>query len=766
MKGLLTKLNSCATLHVSANLLAVYQLYQNNYYDGSRFAMVYIFLFSALKFVIWFLYSKPDAISQWRSLFCCVAVNVFNCTHVELIVNHCSSPLCFLRTEGELPLPHMFYALFMLIVLLTTEIVSPTHARLMVLTEVYLFCTRIFPLITKPGRTECVCIYFATLFLLSHTLGKASGSIEKDKKGISKQNEGFVIPAEDVTTSMIPQGFLETLRSGRSMIFEVYILNGSFHFRFSPQSDISEGSGSESSEDVRTENTPMLCKELTFFSAQEHMPQMLKKHRGANTVFQIENPSISTILGLPHELGTLILLKLNISETLSLRSLSRETCAWIDGCLPYFTRLSWGTRAACTQAEQRLCSLLDKYGMSNLRSIDWRFGRDMYSVSTLSRLVPACATLRELCLNYSESVDDFFITAFARNCPNLQKLDVRACASVTSGSIKAVALHCPGLTRLDMSRCLLVDTDAVVLLAEKCAGLQHLNVSLCEIADEALFALAWHSVELRYLNVFSCRNLTDAGLQSVGSRCLQLQHLVCGSNRGLTDCALTCCQQSLRSLSIEATNASDHALSLLGKHCTALQALNITSCLKVTDTGISYFAEQCPTLEQINLSYCPNVTDSAILQLVQFCPSLKELLVSGCTGVTDTSLTVVAERCFQLQVLDVFACQLVSDESLCLLGLGCPELKKVNFSRCPMVTDLSVVSLAAYCRNLTQVNLTGCYQVQDDAVQLLVESCPTLKSLTLSNSARRVASFKQMMRNASQRDLDVVLLEDDPNSQT
>ncbi|KAK3264150.1 hypothetical protein CYMTET_27086 [Cymbomonas tetramitiformis] len=497
-------------------------------------------------------------------------------------------------------------------------------------------------------------------------------------------------------------------------------------------------------------------------------PQILENdcHTRNHSVMQIDFPSCSTLSGLPHELGVLVLQKLNISETLSLRSLSRETCTWVDSCLPCFTRLSWGTRAACTLAEQQLCSLLDKYGMSNLRSIDWRFGNAKYSVPTISRLAPACSNLRELCLNQSENIDDFFITSIARNCPNLQILDVNACTSVTSISIETVALHCPGLIRLDMARCLRVKTDAVVLLAEKCAGLQLLDVSFCEITDLAFFALAEHSHELRYLNVFSCKNLTDAGLKSVGSRCVQLQHLLCGSNRVLTDfsiCALACCQ-SLRRLSIEASNASDKTLSLLGKHCTALQALNISSCLNVTDTGISYFAKQCPTLEQINVSYCQNVTDSAIMQLVQCCPTLKELVVSGCTGVTDISLTVVAEHCAQLQALDVFACQLVSDQSLCLIGQGCPELKKVNLGHCPLVTDLSVVALAAHCSNLIQVDLAGCYQVTVDAVQMLVDSCPFLK-LSLSHSARREEKF-QIMMNETQRDFDAVLLGNYSNNQT
>ncbi|KAK3245209.1 hypothetical protein CYMTET_45213 [Cymbomonas tetramitiformis] len=563
--------------------------------------------------------------------------------------------------------------------------------------------------------------------------------------------------------TMVPAGISEMARNGG--LPEVYISDGSLYFMCPLQPDRSE-EGYVTISDVGEEDFPKASEHDV--SVPEQTPSQcagIDCPGGRDSVVQIAHPSsvvaltspqtCSTLLGLPRELGARVLQRLNIQRTLSLRSLSQETCAWVDGCLPYFTRLSWGSRAACTQPEHLLHSLLDKYGMYNLHAIDWCFSSQMYRDSTLSRLAPACANLVELSLNQSENVDDTFITEFARNCLRLQVLNVNSCTSVTSKSIESVALHCPELSRLDVGRCLRVDTNSIVLFVEKCTGLQHLNVSFCNIADAALFAVVQHSRKLRYLNITACKQVTDEGLLAVGKRCPQLQHLLCGSNRKLTDAsirALAWCR-SLRSLSIEASNANDISLFMIGKHCTALQALNISSCLNVTDTGIcQFFALQNRTLKQVNLSFCQNVLDSTILHLTEFCPQLKELLVSGCTAVTDSSLFAVAERCAQLQTLEVFACQLVSDQSICSIVQMCPNLSKVTLSHCPLVTDLSVVALASYCSKLIHVDLEGCPNVTSDAIQLLVDSCSSLKSWSVSQSARNEGTVKQRAKIKKRRE--------------
>ena len=86
-----------------------------------------------------------------------------------------------------------------------------------------------------------------------------------------------------------------------------------------------------------------------------------------------------------------------------------------------------------------------------------------------------------------------------------------------------------------------------------------------EVQDSWLASIATHCTGLRALDLRSCEEVTDAGLQHVAS-------------------------------------------------CAQLASLSLYDCKKVTDAGLQYLAS-CPQLASLNLVCCKKVTDAGVEQL-------------------------------------------------------------------------------------------------------------------------------------------------------
>jgi len=82
-----------------------------------------------------------------------------------------------------------------------------------------------------------------------------------------------------------------------------------------------------------------------------------------------------------------------------------------------------------------------------------------------------------------------------------------------------------------------------------------------------------------------------------------------------------------------AQNLSDNGLVCISR-CRGLTYLNLTWCVRVTDTGVVAIVQGCQSLELLSLFGIVGVTDACLEALSKSCShSLTTLDVNGCIGI-------------------------------------------------------------------------------------------------------------------------------------
>ncbi|XP_011135952.3 F-box/LRR-repeat protein 14 [Harpegnathos saltator] len=207
-----------------------------------------------------------------------------------------------------------------------------------------------------------------------------------------------------------------------------------------------------------------------------------------------------------------------------------------------------------------------------------------------------------------------------------------------------------------------------------------------------------------------------------------------------------------------------HGLSAVLRGVPNLEALNLSGCYNITDTGImSGFCQELPTLTVLNLSLCKQVTDTSLGRIAQYLKNLEHLELGGCCNITNTGLMVIAWGLKKLKRLDLRSCwhvsdqgiaylaglnreadgnlalehlslqdcQRLSDEALRNVSLGLTTLKSINLSFCVCITDSGVKHLARMS-SLRELNLRSCDNISDIGMAYLAEGGSRITSLDVS----------------------------------
>eukprot|EP00123_Amoebidium_parasiticum_P009699 comp19652_c1_seq1/m.23252 comp19652_c1_seq1/g.23252 ORF comp19652_c1_seq1/g.23252 comp19652_c1_seq1/m.23252 type:complete len:843 (-) comp19652_c1_seq1:706-3234(-) len=112
-------------------------------------------------------------------------------------------------------------------------------------------------------------------------------------------------------------------------------------------------------------------------------------------------------------------------------------------------------------------------------------------------------------------LDDAALECIVANTPILKTLNLGFCSGLTEGALGVVGRHCVQLRHLDMSSCsnAVSDTGVAMLLAEEngaCASLHSVVFkSNARLTDDAVTQLDQACPHLNYLNVSSCKNVTE-----------------------------------------------------------------------------------------------------------------------------------------------------------------------------------------------------------------------------------------------------------------
>eukprot|EP00475_Leptophrys_vorax_P006103 TRINITY_DN13743_c0_g1_i1.p1 TRINITY_DN13743_c0_g1~~TRINITY_DN13743_c0_g1_i1.p1 ORF type:complete len:684 (+),score=142.96 TRINITY_DN13743_c0_g1_i1:308-2053(+) len=344
----------------------------------------------------------------------------------------------------------------------------------------------------------------------------------------------------------------------------------------------------------------------------------------------------------------------------------------------------------------------------------------------------------------STSGSDFILEQVWQFCPMVKVVELPECHIVSDRGLGFVA-KIERLQILNLESCEQITNAGIEVLAASCPDLQELNLKYCRnVNNTGIEFLASGCRALKRLNL-NYLPITDAALEALSRGCPQIVELSLKYCRNVTDAGvvvlLTACHD-LKSLTLSYCHQiTNTVLRQLGASCYQLEDLNVKYCREITDDGLESLAQGCRQLADLNVNYCENITDAGLRALADGCHQLKALKIVYCRKVSDNGIAAISAGCHQLTALMADSCPLLTDESLRFLAEGCHLLNKLNLDSCLRLSDQGLEYLSVGCKELVKLNFNACELISDNGVNSLVEQrgqmsgvpCAKLKQVTLTN---------------------------------
>ncbi|XP_074641930.1 putative RNA-binding protein EEED8.10 isoform X2 [Tubulanus polymorphus] len=187
---------------------------------------------------------------------------------------------------------------------------------------------------------------------------------------------------------------------------------------------------------------------------------------------------------------------------------------------------------------------------------------------------------------------------------------------------------------------------------------------------------------------------------------------------------------NLRKLDVTGSSMlSDHALTLIGDHCSNLTHLNISG-LHATNTSIKVLSEKCSKLESIIMRRCYDVSEKGLWWLFKNCQDLRSLNLEDNMRITGQCLHM-AGPCLEQIVLD--SCGKLQTVAIQKLAEKCPNLKHLSINDCMKLMD-EAFDYIEQMQNLQVLKIGGFFHEITTTGLRKVGSLKNLDSLYLTNN--------------------------------
>ncbi|KAK3276085.1 hypothetical protein CYMTET_15821 [Cymbomonas tetramitiformis] len=130
------------------------------------------------------------------------------------------------------------------------------------------------------------------------------------------------------------------------------------------------------------------------------------------------------MISIPLDVGAMILDNLTLEDWIAIRLLSRETCAWLQSCLPAVRRVSWRSKCSRHMIEHIIDNLFAKHNMTRVDALQGSFEFSREVPPPFSYVFRCFANLGSFSVTNSPCVTDCSVAALARCCPKLQRFNV------------------------------------------------------------------------------------------------------------------------------------------------------------------------------------------------------------------------------------------------------------------------------------------------------------------------------------------------------
>ncbi|KAM5256634.1 F-box/LRR-repeat protein 4 isoform 2-T2 [Ctenodactylus gundi] len=300
---------------------------------------------------------------------------------------------------------------------------------------------------------------------------------------------------------------------------------------------------------------------------------------------------------LPYELIQLILSHLTLPDLCRLaqtcRLLNQHCCDPLQyihlNLQPYWAKLS-DTSLEFLQAR---CTLVQWLNLS------WTGNRGFISVAGFSRFLKICGSeLVRLELSCSHFLNETCLEVISEMCPNLQELNLSSCDKLPPQAFNHIAKLC-SLKRLVLYRTKIEieDYDVIAsMIGAKCKN-------------------------LRTLDLWRCKNITENGIAELASGCPLLEELDlgwCPTLQSSTGCFTRLARQlpNLQKLFLTANRSvCDADIEELASNCTRLRQLDILGTRMVSPASLRKLLESCKDLSLLDVSFCSQIDNRAVLEL-------------------------------------------------------------------------------------------------------------------------------------------------------
>lgn len=400
-----------------------------------------------------------------------------------------------------------------------------------------------------------------------------------------------------------------------------------------------------------------------------------------------------------------------------------ETCRWLreivlNGCVHLTSK---GVAAIASN-----CKKLEHVELSKCHRI---------SNESLERLGEGCDHLMDLKVNDCIHIRDQGLCSLALNArlpEYLLKLSLANCIYITDKGLREIANTFISIEDLDLSNCVLLTNKSVRRVTHNMWKLKRLLLTGLHLISDDIFVFDTKddgrpAAELNMLSKIECLEiqdcpcLTDIALRELGKRTSSIMRINIGgcsfTESGIMNLFKHPITGKPRNLSIRefecayCSNVSDKFISTLCGMVPTLEVLNISGCLKLSDSSLCHAANDLNQLQTLKIAHCRYMTTKGF-SLVAKKFWLLELDVGHCSQISEDALLKCVERCNGLESLNVTWCSSVSDKFVSFLigtstssssrrrsssgskeDLPCPNLKTLNLSHCTRVSEEKVMEL-------------------------------------------------------------------------
>ncbi|KAK2420220.1 F-box/LRR-repeat protein [Trifolium repens] len=386
------------------------------------------------------------------------------------------------------------------------------------------------------------------------------------------------------------------------------------------------------------------------------------------------------------------------------------------------------------------CCLFKRF--TNINSLKLRGNIDILLLQ-LSRL-----PLKLTSLNISY-IPANALRTFSQKITTLTSLTCCKINLVSSNDLFLIAECFPLLKELDLSYSLNCQKnyssgldDGIKALSVALIKLCKVNLSGIPINNQLLFHLFNNCKLLKEVTLFSCDEITYAGL-ALALRERPTLRSLSFSTTEVSEVFPTSqfidslvCLKGLTCLVLHYLNISNELLYSIASEGLPLTRLDLQSCNDYSYRGIFCLLYKCQRIQHLNLQYVYFLNDQQVIRLSGFLGDLVSINLSGCKKLTYSTLFGLVRNCPLLSEIKMERIGSESDIVGNYDSLGkfdvYTQLNSLYLGRNSWLSDEIVIIVTSIFPNLQLLDLEYCNDISEGICQVLRKCCK-IRHLNLAN---------------------------------